>query len=314
MQLKINNYWTHIIIEWIPYDQFTDIKKIEKVDDNAAISYSAIWKNGPLYYRYNKKEWIRNPNKKVILNCLALDVEKFLNKVNKYSNIYGISQNPNTKDYILVLQNRNCKRCGKSYNDLENKWCKICEINYIQKKFTNWNENEKIDNFIQEKQIKINDINKFFNEANNYNDLYGMSQNPNTNDYILVLQDDQYCNKCCKPYSNLEKKFCKSCQINYIQNNLTNWSRNQKINDFIQEMHLKIDDYDNIIFEWIPYDQFDYFDEVGKGGFATVYSAIWKDGPLNYYKGLYERDNYKEVALKCIDNSHNITDEFLNEV
>ncbi|EXX62627.1 Rad53p [Rhizophagus irregularis DAOM 197198w] len=376
MQLKINN-WIHRIVEWIPYDQFTDIKEIEKVDDNAAITYSAIWKNGPLFYRYDKKEWIRNSNKKVILNCLALDIEEFLYEAYKYNNsIYGISQNPNTNDYILILQNRNCKRCGKPYSDLKNKWCKLC----IQNNFANWSGNEKIDNFIQEKQIKMNsfnnivvewipynqfidikeigkvennvaiihsaiwkngplyhkedrkewirnsykkvvlkcltlDINKFLIEANNYNDMYGISQNPNTNDYILVFQIDQYCNRCCKPYSNLKKKWCKSCQINYIQNNLTNWSGNQKINDFIREMQLKIDDYHNIIFEWIPYDQFDYIEEVGKGGFATIYSAIWKVGPLNYYKGLYERDNYnKEVALKCINNSHNITDEFLNEV
>ncbi|CAB4439856.1 unnamed protein product [Rhizophagus irregularis] len=380
MQLKIDK-WAHIIVEWIPYNQFTDIKEIEKVDDNAAITYPAIWKNGPLYYRYDKKEWIRNPNKKVILNCLALDIEEFLNKVDNYNSIYGISQNPNTNDYILVLQNSDCKICCKQYSDLKNKWCKLCEINYIQNNFTNWSGNEKIDNFIQEKQIKINgfndvlvewipynqfinikengkvddnvailysaiwkngplyyekdrkewirnsykkvvlkcltlDTNKFFIEANNYNDIYGMSQNPNTNNYILVYQNDQYCNRCCKPYSNLKNKCCKSCQINYIQNNLTNWSGNQKIDDFIREMHLKIDSYDNIIFEWIPYNQFDCIEEVGKGGFATIYSAIWKDGPLkcNYNKKIFKRDNYKEVALKYIVNSHNITDEFLNEI
>ncbi|UZO10655.1 uncharacterized protein OCT59_002235 [Rhizophagus irregularis] len=378
MQLKIN-HWAHIIVEWIPHNQFTDIKEIEKVDDNATIIYSAIWKNGPLYYRYDKKEWIRNSYKKVILNCLALDIEEFFNKANEYNSIYGISQNPNTNDYILVLQNRNCKRCGKPYSDLKNEWCKLCEINHIQNKFANWSGNEKIDNFIQEKQIKINgfndivvewipynqfinikeigkvddnvaiiysaiwkngpsyyrtkswirnsykkvvlkcltlDINEFFIEVNNYIDICGISQDPNTNDYILVFQNDQYCNRCCKPYSNLKNKCCKSCQINYIQNNLTNWSGNQKIDDFIQEMHLKIDSYGNIIFEWIPYNQFECIEVVGRGGFATVCSAIWKDGPLkcNYGKKICKRDNYKEIALKCIDNSHNITDEFLNEI
>ncbi|RGB38203.1 kinase-like domain-containing protein [Rhizophagus diaphanus] len=53
-----------------------------------------------------------------------------------------------------------------------------------------------------------------------------------------------------------------------------------------------------------------------KGGFATVYLAIWKDGPLehDYDKKIYKRDNYKEVALKCINNSQNITKEFLDEI
>ena len=57
--------------------------------------------------------------------------------------------------------------------------------------------------------------------------------------------------------------------------------------------------------------------EIGRGGFATVYSAIWKDSPLKYDKGTEKYVklslNYK-VALKCLHNSQNITNEFLNEV
>jgi hypothetical protein len=81
-------------------------------------------------------------------------------------------------------------------------------------------------------------------------------------------------------------------------------------------MQLRIDKYDDMIFEWIPYNQFDYIEKVGKGGFATVYSALWKDGPLkyDYNKKIYIRNNYTEVALKCLDNSQGITKEFLNEV
>jgi hypothetical protein len=110
--------------------------------------------------------------------------------------------------------------------------------------------------------------------------------------------------------------WCKQCTTNYLENNFTNWtSKNKEIDDFIQGMQLKIDRH-NIIVEWIPYNQFDYVKEIGRGGFATVYSAIWKDGPLSYnrYKGQYERFHFKEVALKCLENSENITNEFLNEV
>jgi serine/threonine protein kinase len=116
----------------------------------------------------------------------------------------------------------------------------------------------------------------------------------------------------------LKNKWCKLCQINYLKNNFTNWtSENKKIDDFIQKMQLKIDRYSDIVVEWIPYNQFDYIEEIGKGGFATVYSAIWKDGPLkyNYNEKIYKRTtNYKEVALKSLNNSQNITNEFLNEV
>jgi hypothetical protein len=131
----------------------------------------------------------------------------------------------------------------------------------------------------------------------------------------LILQD-KYCEKCCKEYTDLKYKWCEQCQINYLKRNFANCSGNEKIDDLIQEMQSKIDKYNDMIFEWIPYNQFDYIEKVGKGGFATVYSALWKDGPLkyDYNKKIYIRNNYKEVALKCLDNSQGITKEFLNEV
>ena len=81
-------------------------------------------------------------------------------------------------------------------------------------------------------------------------------------------------------------------------------------------MQLKINRRSDIVFEWIPYNQFSNIKEIGRGGFATVYSAIWKDGPLKYNEDNEEytrRSNYK-VALKCLHNSQNITNKFLNEV
>ena len=38
----------------------------------------------------------------------------------------------------------------------------------------------------------------------------------------------------------------------------------------------------DIRFGWIPYNQFSNIIEIGKSGFATVYSAIWRDGSLYY--------------------------------
>src|SRR5687767_5666632 len=87
--------------------------------------------------------------------------------------------------------------------------------------------------------------------------IYGITQNPNTKDYIIVLQ-------------NL---YCKIC----------NMSGNRKIDNLIQEMQLKITDRNDILFEWVPYNQFDDIKEISKGNIATIYSAIWKDGPLISY-------------------------------
>ena len=124
------------------------------------------------------------------------------------------------------------------------------------------------------------------------------------------------CQNCGEEYESLN--WCKPCQIDNLKENFTNWtSANKKIDGFIQEMQLKTNKYNDIIFEWIPYDnQFSDIKEIGRGGFATVYSAIWKDGPLDYNKNNkeYTRILSKKVALKCLHNSQNITDEFLNEV
>ena len=132
----------------------------------------------------------------------------------------------------------------------------------------------------------------------------------------MVLQDE-YCENCGKEYINIRHKWCKLCQMNDLKKNFTSWtSGNERIDNFIQEMQLKISDFNDIIFEWIPYNQFNKIKEIGKGGFAIVYSAIWKDGPLKYdvNKKMYTRVSNKKVALKCLNNSQNVTDKFLNEV
>jgi hypothetical protein len=116
--------------------------------------------------------------------------------------------------------------------------------------------------------------------------LYGISQNPDTEDYILV------------------------------QNYLANWtSENEKIDDFIQERQLKQleeNDYNNILFEWIPYNQFNEIIKSGKNDLMTIYLAIWKDGP--YYYNKYTRDSNKKVALKCVHNLQESIDSLINEV
>ncbi|GES81572.1 kinase-like domain-containing protein [Rhizophagus clarus] len=232
MQLKINTSYDEIF-EWIPYNQFDDIKEVSKND--SATLHSAIWINGPLEYNYEKEENKRVSNKVVALKCLNNSqngVNEFMNEIKSYSNnkkIYGVSQNPDTKDYIMVLKNDYCKICGKMFRD--DNWCKLCQMNNIRQNFVNWT------------------------------------------------------------------------------------SENEKIDDFIQEMQMRINDFNDIIVEWIPYNQFNDIKEIGKGGFSKVYSAIWMDGPLKYdtYSRKYKRIPNKEVALKILNNSQNISKEFLNE-
>ena len=90
----------------------------------------------------------------------------------------------------------------------------------------------------------------------------------------------------------------------------TYWtSGNEKIDILIQEMQLKIDFYNDIVFEWIPFNQFNDVEKIGE---KDLYLAIWKDGPLIYNSRCeYIRNQNKKVSLKWL---HNAQSEFLNEV
>src|SRR3954454_1042858 len=90
--------------------------------------------------------------------------------------------------------------------------------------------------------------------------------------------------QCKKCGQYIYFKWCKSCQINDLKNNFTNWtSGNENIDNSIQEMQLKIDSPSDIVFEWVPYSQFNNIKEIGNdNGLVKIYSAIWKDGPLKY--------------------------------
>jgi hypothetical protein len=134
----------------------------------------------------------------------------------------------------------------------------------------------------------------------------------------MVLQYE-YCEKCVKcdeKYVDALYNWCNLCQINDLKNNFLNWtSGNEMIDNFIQEMQLKINDLSDIVFEWIPYGQFDKIKEMSKNDAMTVYSAIWKNGPLsyNYVKKKLTRVSDRKVILKLLHSSQSIT-KFLDEV
>ncbi|GBC08551.1 hypothetical protein RclHR1_08200003 [Rhizophagus clarus] len=345
-QSKIKDY-DDIVLEWIPYEQLDQVKEASKND--LITVYSAIWKDGPLYKEeFSSEDYTRDSNKEVALKLLhnsrssiefvINEAIKFSMKRNEFLVLYGISQNPDTNDYILIhnsfisllnwsgnekiddfIQEKQLKI--KDHNDVVFEWIPYKQLDQIKEVSKNdlitvysaiwmdgplYKKNSQSKDYIRvsnkvvdlkllhnsQRSIEfvINETKKFSMKNNKFLVLYGISQNPNTNDYILIHNS-------------------------FIS--LLNWSGNKKIDDFIKEMQFRISDYDDdIVFEWIPYDQFSNINKIGIGGFATVYSTIWKDGPLVYNKDKkgYERDPNRVIALKCLDNSQNISVEFLNEV
>src|ERR1051325_1582113 len=95
---------------------------------------------------------------------------------------------------------------------------------------------------------------------------------------------------------------------------LTNWtSGNKQIDDFIQEKQLKTNTSGrlNPVIEWIPYDRFEDITEISKVILPQIFSSMEK-WSIPITKRLKKIQLNKKVNLKCLYNSQNITDEFLN--
>ena len=102
-----------------------------------------------------------------------------------------------------------------------------------------------------------------------------------------------------------------------MQQNFDKWtSGNEFINGFIQETQLKAK-YSKQILEWIPYNKLKDIKYLDKGGFSTIYEAMWLDGPIKEWNNGEQklvRHNNQIVAIKSLNESSNLSHEFLNEV
>ncbi|GBB92298.1 hypothetical protein RclHR1_00020001 [Rhizophagus clarus] len=361
------------VFEWIPYNQFNEIKEINNNDH--AIIYSARWKDGPLYLDVDDKEYGRIPDTKVVLKYLhdsQNNTDPFLNKIKQYMSnfdeindgdtygaLYGISQNQDTKNYFMIFADGYLEYIVQfvvticimlhgekqlespfgpvfewiSYNQFDkvkamnkSNLATICSAKWRDGPLYWDGPNEKYSKKLNTEVVlkrlynSQNDVDQFLNEVKKYQDddyhfklvLYGISQEPYANDYLIIFHINYFnshCMLCDKKYSEIYK-WCKLCQIENLKENLPYSSRNKKIDGIIQEMQLNINSSEDIIFEWIPFSQFNDIKEINK----SMCSAIWKDGPLywnEFPNKKYIRKPFKKVALKYL---HNNIDEFPNEI
>ncbi|GBB84540.1 hypothetical protein RclHR1_01110025 [Rhizophagus clarus] len=114
--------------------------------------------------------------------------------------------------------------------------------------------------------------------------------------------------------------YCKECDPFRIMEGWT--SGNPDIDKLIKDTIYNIR-YDvgwiRQFLEWVPFERFTDIEEIGEGGFAKVYSAIWIDRKSEYHKnndGSYvkEKPKPRKVALKKLSGSQNISDKYLNEL
>ncbi|CAG8532676.1 20070_t:CDS:2, partial [Gigaspora margarita] len=110
--------------------------------------------------------------------------------------------------------------------------------------------------------------------------------------------------------------WCQECGTKYFKDNFDNWtSGNQQIDEIIKETQMNSKFAIDFV-EWIPYEQLEQIEEINRGGFGTIYSAVWKQGPLSMNanrfrrtKAILRRTKNIQVALKG-----GISTEYLKEL
>ena len=123
------------------------------------------------------------------------------------------------------------------------------------------------------------------------------------------------CGECNEPGTG--KEWCQPCNSKRLKNNFKNWtSGNKDIDEFIQYSQLNAVHFTKCL-EWIPFEKFRNVTYITRGGFGKIYSAKWPEGRI-YFWGIenqeWERLSNWKVALKSLDNSSDISTDFLNEV
>lgn len=127
------------------------------------------------------------------------------------------------------------------------------------------------------------------------------------------------CEECSQPNTGGFGIFlwCKSCNSKHFQQDFKKWtSGNKEIDKFIQKFQLNATCYEAVL-EWIPYEKFRDIEYLAEGGFGIVYRAKWIDGYIcqrNINQTEWDRFDNTNIVLKFLNNSQNLTTDFLQEV
>jgi len=123
------------------------------------------------------------------------------------------------------------------------------------------------------------------------------------------------CGECNEPGTG--RYWCKPCNSKRFRENFKNWtSGNKNIDEFIQHSQLNALSWLNCL-EWVPFEKFQNVTYITKGGFGKIYSAEWPEGCIwdwDIENRKWRRNTNCKVALKSLDNSSDISVDFLNEV
>ena len=113
--------------------------------------------------------------------------------------------------------------------------------------------------------------------------------------------------------------WCRKCNARHFRQDFDKWtSGNKEIDYFIQNTQIHAWAY-FLVLEWYPWSTFSEIEEIGKGGYGTVFRAKAKvgrirewDHQINQWKRYFDADEY--IALKTIEHCESLSKDFLNEV
>ncbi|CAB4381545.1 unnamed protein product [Rhizophagus irregularis] len=135
---------------------------------------------------------------------------------------------------------------------------------------------------------------------------------------ILNIKSQLYGNCSDCKQQRTAAAWCETCDIAILKENFRNWtSGNPCIDEFIRYTQLTANENMDYL-EWIDFNQFDLVKNTNKrGAFSSIYSAIWMEGPrwnLDEEAEVWSRNGPIKVILKRLDNSHNMSQEFINQL
>src|ERR1700722_2797788 len=111
------------------------------------------------------------------------------------------------------------------------------------------------------------------------------------------------CPECNELYTGCYK-WCQQCNAKQFQQDFHKWSSGNKfIDKFIQETQLNAE-YRSIL-EWIPYNRLTNVKYLDKGGFSTIYKAIWLDGYIQNWD--YDNQQWNRFVDGINNDSDNNT-------
>ncbi|POG62879.1 kinase-like domain-containing protein [Rhizophagus irregularis DAOM 181602=DAOM 197198] len=137
-QSQLNAVHHKKYLEWIPFGKFQNINYIAK--GGFGKIYTAEWPEGDIeYWDIKNQKWYRSPHDKYVLKSLNnfSDIcSDFLDEIHFYDIVqcYGITQNPNNKEYMIVLfycnggNLRNYLNKSKHYINYKSKIDKLQQI------------------------------------------------------------------------------------------------------------------------------------------------------------------------------------------